>query len=330
MKELPDQININTAGKEQLLNLPGIGDALAERIMAARPFSSLDGLKEVEGIGETMFGQLNPLIKLSEGEDTKNQARQELPQEQTETTARTDTSDAPQGDDQEPQHLGTTSEDEEASPSLKTLPPLEEDLPIEPESNRAEAPHSAGDDTALDASVPEKVEVNSKPMQDDKKCLPQKDNADLAKQQPKFITRGCTFWLIVGVSTVAVILSVIASLGILVAANGGLEYVSPREFITLKRQVDGLTAQVNTLDSDLDDLYIRMENLESLSGRLGQLENSLVKVQKQVENADTKFEELSTTVGDLAGQVDELQTDTTRFSSFLDGLRKLLVGDASS
>ena len=47
MSEQPDQININAASKEQLVTLPGIGDALADRILAARPYSSLDGLKEV-------------------------------------------------------------------------------------------------------------------------------------------------------------------------------------------------------------------------------------------------------------------------------------------
>jgi outer membrane murein-binding lipoprotein Lpp len=330
MTNNPNEININNAGKEQLLTLPGIGDALADRVIAARPFSSLDGLKDVEGIGETMFGQLKPLIKLGEGDDSENQARSELPKENTETTARTDSSDAPQGNGQEPQQLDTAGEDDETSTDLETLLPPEEDILIETKSDLAEAQQRDGGDAALGASAPEKVEISSKPMQDDKQDFPQKDSADPKKQGPKFITRGCAFWLMIGTTIVAVILSVIASLGILVAANGGLEYVSPREFMTLKRQVDGLTAQVNTLDSDLDDLYIRMENLESLSGRLGQLENSLVKVQKQVENADTKFEELSTTVGDLAGQIDELQTDTTRFRSFLEGLRKLLIGDASS
>ena len=329
MTEKPNQISINTAGKEQLLTLPGIGDALADRIIAARPFSSLDGLKEVEGIGETMFRQLKPLIKLGEGGDSENEARLELPQEQTETTARTDTSDAPQVDGQEPQQIGTASEDDEAYTSPETLPSPEEDILIEPKSDQGEA-QPTGDDTALDTSAPEKDEVNSKPMQDDKQDLPQKDSVDPKKQQPKFITRGCAFWLMFGITMVAVLLSVIASLGILVAVNGGLEYVSPREFVTLKRQVDGLTAQVNRIDSDLDDLYIRMENLESLSGRLGQLENNLAKVQKQIENTDTQFEELSSGVGDLAEQVEELQTDTTSFGNFLDGLRKLLAGDASS
>jgi competence protein ComEA len=51
----PSTININTAGSDQLETLPGIGPALAERILRYRrengPFDSVEALTEVEGIG---------------------------------------------------------------------------------------------------------------------------------------------------------------------------------------------------------------------------------------------------------------------------------------
>ena len=53
-------INVNTADAETFESLPGIGEVLAERIVAYReengPFASVDALDEVEGIGE---GKLN-------------------------------------------------------------------------------------------------------------------------------------------------------------------------------------------------------------------------------------------------------------------------------
>lgn len=49
------KMNINAAGKEDLSLLPGIGDSLAERIIAYREangyFKDIDELLQVEGIG---------------------------------------------------------------------------------------------------------------------------------------------------------------------------------------------------------------------------------------------------------------------------------------
>lgn len=54
-------INVNTASKEALESLPGVGSKLADRIIAARqekPFSSLEDLKRVSGIGESKLQKL--------------------------------------------------------------------------------------------------------------------------------------------------------------------------------------------------------------------------------------------------------------------------------
>lgn len=62
------QINVNTAGASRLEELPGIGPALAERIIAHRdangPFASLDALANVKGIGEKTLEDLRPHITL--------------------------------------------------------------------------------------------------------------------------------------------------------------------------------------------------------------------------------------------------------------------------
>lgn len=59
-------ININTAGQAQLEELPGIGSALAQRIIDHRtkngPFQSPEDIMVVSGIGEKRYEQLKDLI----------------------------------------------------------------------------------------------------------------------------------------------------------------------------------------------------------------------------------------------------------------------------
>ncbi|MEE9225853.1 MAG: helix-hairpin-helix domain-containing protein [Bacteroidota bacterium] len=61
-------ININTASKDQLMALPGIGEELSERIILYREdhgqFASVGDLKNVKGIGDKKFEQLKLYITL--------------------------------------------------------------------------------------------------------------------------------------------------------------------------------------------------------------------------------------------------------------------------
>ncbi|MGM9951117.1 MAG: helix-hairpin-helix domain-containing protein [Lysinibacillus sp.] len=62
------KVNINGADEAQLTTLPGIGPAKAKAILAHREeqgkFQTIEGLKEVSGIGDKTFEQLKDLIDI--------------------------------------------------------------------------------------------------------------------------------------------------------------------------------------------------------------------------------------------------------------------------
>ena len=62
------RIDLNSAGVEELTRLPGIGETLAQRIVAYRqehgPFRSVDKLKNVPGIGEKTVEEIKDSVSL--------------------------------------------------------------------------------------------------------------------------------------------------------------------------------------------------------------------------------------------------------------------------
>ena len=57
-------ININTASIEELKQLRGIGDVTAKKIIAARPYTKVEDLTRVNGIGSGMLGRIRKLVKV--------------------------------------------------------------------------------------------------------------------------------------------------------------------------------------------------------------------------------------------------------------------------
>ena len=60
-----DLVNINTASREQIMTLPGIGEVTADAIIEYReqnPFERIEDIMNVQGIGEAKFNSIRDLI----------------------------------------------------------------------------------------------------------------------------------------------------------------------------------------------------------------------------------------------------------------------------
>ena len=55
-------LNLNTATREQIEALPGVGPVLAGRILAGKPYRSLADLDAVKGVGKTTLKRLEPFL----------------------------------------------------------------------------------------------------------------------------------------------------------------------------------------------------------------------------------------------------------------------------
>ena len=57
-------ININSASKTQLDELPGVGDVTAQKIIDGRPYAAIEDLKSLEGISTNLYNKIVSLITI--------------------------------------------------------------------------------------------------------------------------------------------------------------------------------------------------------------------------------------------------------------------------
>lgn len=69
-------LDLNRAGRAELMQLPGIGPALAERIETHRQthghFKSVDDLRAVHGIGPVTLDRIRPWVEVSQSDDEES------------------------------------------------------------------------------------------------------------------------------------------------------------------------------------------------------------------------------------------------------------------
>lgn len=59
-----EKIDPNTAARDELMRLPGVGEVTANRIIEGRPFKKAEELDRIEGIGEATLKRLLPFLEI--------------------------------------------------------------------------------------------------------------------------------------------------------------------------------------------------------------------------------------------------------------------------
>jgi competence ComEA-like helix-hairpin-helix protein len=320
MSNQPKPVDINTASLDELASIPGIGPAIAARILSRRPYQTVDELTSIPGIGETALNKIRHyLIPLSSEngqsashEDHLDEAQDDEPPLESQLYE-TEVIALPAPGQVELLDTNKTTEEDQGEQSLETVEQTGE-KDDEPQFLLAEEELAAKEEQTL---AP-KAEQISEPAVVIPKYEP------VSKEQPRYASRADAFWISFGSSFLAFLLAIGLTLGALALINNGLRYVSPTQLGSVSRQVEGLNTQASILQQDLEGLRTRVDNLEGLSGRVSTIEQTTEQLRSDLDTASGQVEQLNQNVSILQTDVTELKNVSDRFQNFLDGLRELL------
>jgi competence ComEA-like helix-hairpin-helix protein len=301
-------VNINTAVIEELTTLPGIGPALAERILAKRPFNQVEDLRNVSGIGSALLEQLLPLVTV--GEETASEEKKQVIylDSQTETIERLDetaveaaVSEQISPEETMPSWNEPVQEAEQAA--TKTAQVLDEEQWVEPQKPAEEV---------IDK---EKAIITVKTQE-----TAQKETT----KQPRPLTMGKAFLIAAACSLATFVLAVLLTLGILGSINNGLHYASADQARAIYQQMETLNAELSKMSDDIEGLRSRLSNLESLSGRVGELELGAETLSADLSAMTAEVQGVKDQISELTDQMAEFMDSAEQFQLFINGLGDLL------
>jgi competence ComEA-like helix-hairpin-helix protein len=330
-----NQVDINTASLEEIDAIPGVGTSLAQRIIDARPFTDIDDLLRVNGIGENFANKLAPYITFSK------------PSTSEEVKAKEDT-DVNKASESEVisknvvEEVSKTSVDEIPAENESVEIPVEEsDASIQTETDVEDASYTVLDEgeesdsteetEQADEQTPDETEgeatagkaEGTKPETTTEPASPVKSSG-VGKERSGMDSK--TIWLVIGASLITWIVTMILVFGILAGLNGGnLTYVSPADFNSLTAQVNDLDNRMTTVEDSISGIRERLDNLEALSGRVAQVEQTAEELQTQNKKLTSQVDELSSQVNQMSEDVETLKEFNSRYSTFMENLRDLLI-----
>jgi len=358
-KEL--KIDINSASKEELASIKGVGLALAERIIKNRPYSDLDELTKVQGIGSNSIESIKPNLTITSQETSSDfqafvdslqdesrsqvvdlqEKKEEISDEIPNSTKVEEIEDPlEEWDDRVPEVVESEEEistseiidgdvrilEEEIETSTESV--LENEMENQQEPLRAEVLEL--DDIQADHSVVEE----EKPVEDtspkesfraDEKVIEKEVEVAKTESSEDWITRSQLIWSMVGTAVFSIILTALITLGILSATNGGLRYATINDAKLLENQITLLNDATTTMKTDIEGIKTRLDTLETVAGRVATLETRADEVDGALEIIQSSIKEISETLITVQDDIEALKIAAEKSADFRTGLLQLLL-----
>ncbi|MEA3375990.1 MAG: helix-hairpin-helix domain-containing protein [Chloroflexota bacterium] len=334
------KMNLNSVTVEELTRLPGIGPALAERIVRYREtvhaFEEPAEITAVPGIGESTYGAIADRLTVSSAETivpTPIEASREEPGDGEGMPGGSETEESPKSEGR-------------AVPPGESLP--EEGLDLEDLVPEGGLERSRGERWTEDAG-PSADGIE----EDESKARRVSDEGETAveerpTQEPSSAERGPrpaspstaaepaapSFWGQLSWLWTAILggfLGLFFALVVFAGVNGSLDVARSRAVLSMEGRIDGLVADVDSLQGDVDGLRKRLDALEGLTARMEQVESAVDDLWEETadlgERAKTLEEDVAAVSEELQAVSDDvaaLQEQAEQTRSFFLRLRSML------
>ena len=295
--------NINTATLDELNALPGMSTDLAQRIQSARPFTSLEEIKHIKGVGGKLFKRWQPLLMVNGHMEAETE---------------------PEAEADVPALLEAALVEEVVQAGESSLPLNEDEIM----NQIPAATPSVVVQEVVETTTEPPVELKAQPTP----VLPIETPATqpLTKEAASrvYVTRTQAVLLAFLSSGLTLILTAGVTLLALFLINGGLQFASLPAFNRLDDQVTQLSNQAEGLEQNLQAVQARLQVVDALSAQVSGMEGEIAGLTQDVQSAQTAVKQIAGSVEQLSQDLDVLTEQVSVFDRFLDGLRSLLNGIA--